>query len=153
MIRLPKGTAITIFGIGSRPLNKRYGFNNRKYTINTHTNMNDEILIINEYPIGWGWLKDVPLIDWEWLIDVFATMTDDTDTYSYITYAEEDGAKLTDITFVRTVGLAKFLYDDQGYLAGIREYGHYIAAKALDIKSERDYLNHYNDIRLICNEL
>lgn len=23
--------------------------------------MNDEILIINEYPIGWGWLKDVPL--------------------------------------------------------------------------------------------
>lgn len=105
--------------------------------------MNDEILIINEYPIGWGWLKDVPLIDWEWLIDVFATMTDDTDTYSYITYAEEDGAKLTDITFVRTVGLAKFLYDDQGYLAGIREYGHYIAAKALDIKSERDYLNHY----------
>jgi hypothetical protein len=65
--------------------------------------MNDEILIINEYPIGWGWLKDVPLIDWEWLIDVFATMTDDTDTYSYITYAEEDGAKLTDITFVRTV--------------------------------------------------
>lgn len=75
--------------------------------------MNDEILIINEYLIGWGWLKDVPLIDWEWLIDVFATMTDDTDTYSYITYAEEDGAKLTDITFVRTVGLAKFLYDDQ----------------------------------------
>lgn len=56
--------------------------------------MNDEILIINEYPI-----------DWEWLIDVFATMTDDTDTYSYITYAEEDGAKLTDITFVRTVDL------------------------------------------------
>lgn len=115
--------------------------------------MNDEILIINEYPIGWGWLKDVPLIDWEWLIDVFATMTDDTDTYSYIAYAKEDGAKLTGITFVRTVGLAKFLYDDQGYLAGIREYGHYIAAKALDIKSKRDYLNHYNDIRLICNEL
>lgn len=115
--------------------------------------MNDEILILNEYPIGWGWLKDVPLKDWEWLIDVFAIMTDDTNTYSYITYAEEDGAKLTDITFVRTVGLAKFLYDDQGYLAGIREYGHYIAAKALDIKSERDYMNHYNDIRLICNEL
>lgn len=37
--------------------------------------MNDEILIINEYPIGWGWLQNVPLIDWEWLIDVFATMT------------------------------------------------------------------------------
>lgn len=75
--------------------------------------MNDEILTINDYPIGWGWLKDVPLQDWEWLIDVFATMTDNTDTYSYITYAEEDGAKLTDVTYVRTVGLAKFLYDDQ----------------------------------------
>ena len=50
--------------------------------------MNDEILTINDYPIGWGWLKDVPLQDWEWLIDVFATMTDNTDTYSYITYAE-----------------------------------------------------------------
>ena len=47
--------------------------------------MNDEILTINDYPIGWGWLKDVPLQDWEWLIDVFATMTDNTDTYSYIT--------------------------------------------------------------------
>lgn len=23
--------------------------------------MNDEILTINDYPIGWGWLKDVPL--------------------------------------------------------------------------------------------
>lgn len=69
------------------------------------------------------------------------------------TLSEEDGAKLTDVTYVRTVGLAKFLYDDQGYLAGIREYGHYIAAKALDIKSESDYMNHYNDIRLICNEL
>ena len=74
--------------------------------------MNDEILTINDYPIGWGWLKDVPLQDWEWLIDVFATMTDNTDTYSYITYAEEDGAKLTDVTYVKTVGLAKFLYED-----------------------------------------
>ncbi len=44
-------------------------------------------------------------------------------------------------------------YDDQGYEAGIREYGHYIAAKSLDIKSEEDYMNHLTDIRLICNEL
>lgn len=124
--RIPQGTAITIFGIGSRPLTKDTVFNNRKYTTNTYTYMNDEILTINDYPIGWGWLKDVPLQDWEWLIDVFATMTDNTDTYSYITYAEEDGAKLTDVTYVRTVGLAKFLYDDQGYLAGIREYKLYI---------------------------
>lgn len=38
MIRLPQGTAITIFGIGSRPLTK-IRFNNRKYTTNTHTDM------------------------------------------------------------------------------------------------------------------
>lgn len=67
MIRIPQGTAITIFGIGSRPLNKRYDFNNRKYTTNTHTYMNNEIPIINDYPIGWGWLQKVPLEDWEWL--------------------------------------------------------------------------------------
>lgn len=55
--------------------------------------MNNEILTINDYPIGWGWLQKVPLKDWEWLIDIFATMTDNTDTYLYVTYAEEDGAK------------------------------------------------------------
>lgn len=99
--------------------------------------MNDEILILNEYPIGWGWLKDVPLKDWEWLIDVFAIMTDDTNTYSYIIYAEEDGAKLTDVTFVRTVGLAKFLYDDQGYLAGIREYFETIHLECQEISFNR----------------
>lgn len=115
--------------------------------------MNKDILIIDGYPIGWGWLQKVQLEDWEWLIEVFATMTDNDNTYSYITYGEEYGAKLTKITNVRTIGLAKFLYEDQGYYAGIREYGHYIVAKALDIKSERDYMNHYSDIRLICNEL
>ena len=49
--------------------------------------MNDEILTINDYPIGWGWLKDVPLQDWEWLIDVFATMTDTTLYINRIFYA------------------------------------------------------------------
>lgn len=115
--------------------------------------MNDEILIMNEYPIGWNWLASVPLKDWEWLIDVFATMTDNTDTYLYVTYKEDFPSPNRLITFVRTVGLAKFLYEDQGYLAGIREYRHYIAAKSLGVKSERDYMNHYTDIRLTCNEL
>lgn len=34
--------------------------------------MNDEILIINEYPIGWGWLDRVPLEDFNWLIDIIS---------------------------------------------------------------------------------
>ena len=52
--------------------------------------MNDEILTINDYPIGWGWFKDVPLQDWEWLIDVFATMTDNTDDLILNAYPEEE---------------------------------------------------------------
>lgn len=112
----------------------------------------EEILMLNGFPVGWNWLASVPLEDWDWLIDVFATMTDDTDTYQYITYAEEEGGKLTDVTHVKTQELAKFLYEDQGYLSGIREYGHYIAAKAIGIKSEHDYLERYPSIRSLCNE-
>lgn len=114
--------------------------------------MNNEILTINDYPIGWGWLQKVPLKDWEWLIDIFATMTDNTDTYLYVTYAEEDGAKLTDITFVRTVGLAKFLYEDQGYYEGIRYYGYYLIAKSMGIKSEKEFVEKYKEILYIINE-
>lgn len=117
--------------------------------------MNDEILIINEYPIGWEWLDRVPLEDFTWLIEIFSTMTDNIDTYDFATFDKEatNGEPPYPVIEINRKGLANFLNDDQGYLAGIREYGHYIAAKALDIKSERDYLNHYNDIRLICNEL
>ena len=39
------------------------------------------IITINEYPIGWEWLDKVPLKDFTWLIEIFSTMTDDTDTY------------------------------------------------------------------------
>lgn len=38
-------------------------------------------ITINEYPIGWEWLDRVPLEDFNWLIEIFATLTDDTDTY------------------------------------------------------------------------
>ena len=38
-------------------------------------------ITINEYPIGWEWLDKVPLKDFTWLIEIFSTMTDDTDTY------------------------------------------------------------------------
>lgn len=115
--------------------------------------MNEEdILMLNGFPVGWNWLASVPLEDWDWLIDVFATMTGDTDTYQYITYAEEEGAKLTDVTYVKTRELAKLLYEDQGYSAGIREYGYYIAAKTLGVKSERDYIIQFEKIKSICNQ-
>ena len=114
--------------------------------------MNKEIIIIDGYPIGWGWLQKVQLEDWEWLIEVFATMTDNDDTYSYITYEEEKGAKLTKITNVRTVGLAKFLYEDQGYYTGIRYYGYYLIAKSMGIKSEKEFVKRYREILSIINE-
>lgn len=41
----------------------------------------EPIITVNEYPIGWEWLDKVPLEDFTWLIEIFATMTDNTDTY------------------------------------------------------------------------
>lgn len=40
----------------------------------------EPIITINGYPIGWEWLANVPLEDFNWLIDIFATMTDNTET-------------------------------------------------------------------------
>lgn len=41
------------------------------------------IITVNEYPIGWEWLDRVPLEDFTWLIEIFSTITDNTDTYDY----------------------------------------------------------------------
>lgn len=43
----------------------------------------EPIITINEYPIGGEWLDKVPLEDFTWLIEIFATMTDNTYTYDY----------------------------------------------------------------------
>lgn len=44
----------------------------------------EPIITVNEYPIRrWEWLDRVPLEDFTWLIEIFSTMTDDTDTYDY----------------------------------------------------------------------
>lgn len=53
----------------------------------------EPIITINEYPIGWEWLDKVPLEDFTWLIEIFATMTDDTDTYDFA-----DGLFINDTT-------------------------------------------------------
>lgn len=41
----------------------------------------EPIITVNEYPLGWEWLDKVPLEDFTWLIEIFSTMTDDTDIY------------------------------------------------------------------------
>jgi hypothetical protein len=43
----------------------------------------EPIITINEYPIGWEWLDRVPLEDFTWLIEIFSTITDNTDTYDF----------------------------------------------------------------------
>lgn len=53
----------------------------------------EPIITINEYPIGWEWLDKVPLEDFTWLIEIFSTITDNTDTYDYA-----DGLIINDTT-------------------------------------------------------
>ena len=112
----------------------------------------EPIITVNEYPIGWEWLDKVPLEDFNWL---FATMTDNTDTYDFAIFHKKttNGEPLFLLIEIERKGLANFLNDDQGYESGISMYGHYIACKSLDISSEEEYMNQFTDIKLICNEL
>lgn len=102
----------------------------------------EPIITVNEYPIGWEWLDKVPLEDFTWLIEIFSTMTDDTDTYDFATFDKEatNGEPPYPVIEINRKGLANFLNDDQGYESGISMYGHYIACKSLDISSEEEDL-------------
>ena len=108
---------------------------------------------VNGYPIGWEWLDKVPLEDFTLLIDVFATMTDNTDTYDFASYRYEatPGCVFNQVIRVNRKGLANFLDEDQGYSGGIREFGNYVAMKALHIKSEEEYMDRYHEILELTN--
>lgn len=106
------------------------------------------IVTINNYPIGWEWLDRVPLEDFNWLIDIFAILTDDLDTYDFVGYSNQQR-----VCSVDKIPLANFLNEDRGYESGISMYGHYIACKCLDISSEEGYMNQFTDIRILTNEL
>lgn len=111
-------------------------------------------ITINEYPIGWEWLDRVPLEDFNWLIEIFATLTDNTDTYNFVGYTDSETLPgHQKICSVDKIPLANFLNEDQGYQTGISMYGHYIACKCLDISSEEEYMNQFTDIRILTNEL
>jgi hypothetical protein len=115
----------------------------------------EPIITVNEYPIGWEWLDNVPLEDFNWLIEIFSTMTDDICTYDFVFYGDSETlpGHQKKICSVDKIPLANFLNEDQGYESGISMYGHYIACKSLDISSEEEYMNQLTDIKLICNEL
>ena len=73
----------------------------------------------NEY--GYDADKDhVPLHfkeDFTWLIEIFATMTDNTDTYDFATFDKEatNGEPPYPVIEINRKGLANFLNDDQYY--------------------------------------
>lgn len=109
---------------------------------------------VNGYPIGWEWLDKVPLEDFTLLLDVFATMTDNTDTYDFASYKYKTipGWVINPVIEVNRKGLAEFLDEDQGYSGGIREFGNYVAMKALHIKSGEEYRDRYNEILELTNQ-
>lgn len=47
-------------------------------------------ITVNQYPIGWEWLDRVPLEDFNWLIEIFAILTDNTDTYNFVGYMDSE---------------------------------------------------------------
>ena len=130
-----------------------YANQNKCLTLNS-INIMKPTITINEYPIGWEWLDRVPLEDFNWLIEIFAILTDNTDTYNFVGYTDSETLPgHQKICSVDKIPLANFLNEDQGYQTGISMYGHYIACKCLDISSENEYLNQYTDIRLLTNEI
>lgn len=91
------------------------------------------------YPRGWEWLKTVPTEDFNWLIEILYTMTDDTDTYNFVTSSKN----------IQRKELADFINDKFGMEKGIITYAHYILCKILGIKSEDDYISALPRIREI----
>lgn len=91
------------------------------------------------YPRGWEWLKTVPTEDFNWLIEILSTMTDDTDTYSFIEYGTKSNHNPYKIKNVQRRNLADFMDDYFGMEYGIITHSYYILCKALEIKSEEDY--------------
>lgn len=94
------------------------------------------------YPRGWEWLAKVPLEDFTWLIEIFSTMTDNTDTYDFATFDKEatNGEPPYPVIEINRRDLADFLNEDFGMEEGITTHSHYIMCKALEIKQEEDYI-------------
>ena len=109
---------------------------------------------VNGYPIGWEWLAKVPLEDFTLLMDVFATMTDNIHTYDFAPYKYRaiPGSVPNPVIRINRKGLANFLDEDQGYSGGIREFGNYVAMKALHIRCEEEYMDRYNEILELTNQ-
>lgn len=98
---------------------------------------------IDLYPIGWEWLHKVPLKDFNWLIDVFATATDNTDVYFFIERDLNNGHVIS----LQKPYLARFLNDDLGYFQGVNLNCQYLVAKLKGWTSESEFMEHFTEIQ------
>lgn len=89
------------------------------------------------FPKNYEWFYTIPEEDLDWVTDVIAVITDNCNVYQCKGVVE----------------LAAFLWYDQGTEAGIVENYRYLAAKELGIKSEEEYMEHYETISLRVIEL
>lgn len=59
----------------------------------------EPIITVNDYPIGWEWLANVPLEDFNWLIDIFNFLNEDQGYESGISmYGHYIACKCLDIS-------------------------------------------------------
>lgn len=93
--------------------------------------------ILQGYPIGWEWLKTIPRKDMDWLSEILALTTDNTDVYDYM----QDRAKL-----------ARLMDWDQGTIAGYKLYAQYLIAKVKGWTSEEEFMDHLYEINDLINE-
>lgn len=114
----------------------------RKQFTDTYVSANSLKAKIDLYPIGWEWLHKVPLEDYTWLIDVFATATDNTDVYYFVVQDEE-----SEVTSVQKQYLARFLNDDLGYFQGVNLHCQYLVAKLKGWTSESEFMDHFTEIQ------
>lgn len=82
------------------------------------------------FPKNYEWFYDIPDEDIEWVTDIIAVTTDNTQAYDCKGVVE----------------LASFLWYDQGTEAGIHHKYTYLAAKQLGITSEEEFMTKYEDI-------
>lgn len=116
----------------------------RKQFTDTYVSANDWMKAkIDLYPIGWEWLHKVPLEDYTWLIDIFATATDNTDVYFFTEKDHNDEYVIS----VQKQYLARFLNDDLGYFQGVNLHCQYLVAKLKGWTSESEFMEHFTEIQ------
>lgn len=95
----------------------------------THSELN---IIKKAYPT-WYWILKVPKEDQPLLQEIISNMLDND--LSLLYWENQDYYKYFNL-----------LVEDQGELAGIREYGYWVLAKHLGITSYNEYLDEYDTI-------